>query len=424
MTRADQRAASLETAGSRLAVALGAIWLALAFILASLVPAQGGTPGNGPVLHVFWSVDCPVCIRQKPWLEGLEARFPGLQVMERELSRTDRHHALFREMAAERGVSATHVPTLMFGARAWVGDTPGQRAEIEAAIAAVLEGDAAAAAPDGGLRLPLLGEVDPAAAPLLGLTALIAFVDGFNPCSLWVLTLLLGMVIASGSRRRVAVVGVSFLLTTALIYGAFIAGLFSVLAFAFALPWVRWAVALFALGFGLVSIKDYFWYGRGVTFSIPEGQKPGIYQRLRRLRQQDMGTPALIGATVAMAAGIALVELPCTAGFPVIWSGILAERDVGGAGFAGLLAVYVLVYLSVELAIFAIAVSGMSLGRMGEDHGRALKLLGGAVMVALAGALALRPELMEDLTGTLGLFGAALALAVLVLLVHRRAMAG
>jgi hypothetical protein len=206
--------------------------------------------------------------------------------------------------------------------------------------------------------------------------------------------------------------------------GSFFAGLFSVLAFAFALPWVRWAVAVFALGFGFVSIKDYFWYGRGITFSIPEGQKPGIYERLRRLRQQDMNTPALIATTVAMAAGIALVELPCTAGFPVIWSGILAERDVGRASFAALLAIYVLIYLCDELVIFAVAITGMSLGRMGEHHGRALKLLGGALMVALAGALALRPEMMEDLTGTLVLFGAALGIAVVVMLVHRMKAAG
>ena len=409
----------LEAQCCRLAVAVVWGWLALVIILSSLAPAQADTRANGPVLHVFWSLNCPVCIRQKPWIEELEARFPGLRVVEMELSRSDQFHAVFQEMAEARGVSAAYVPTLMFGPHAWVGDTAAQRAEIEATIAAQLAGEDLAPRTGTSLRLPVLGEVDHAAASVLGMTLLIAFVDGFNPCSLWVLTLLLGMVIASGSRRRVAVVGVSFLLTTALIYGAFIAGLFSVLAFAFALPWVRWAVALFALGFGLVSIKDYFWYGRGITFSIPEGQKPGIYQRLRRLRQQDMSTPALIGATVAMAAGIALVELPCTAGFPVVWSGILADRGVGGASFLGLLAVYVLIYLSVELAIFGIAVTGMSLGRMGEQHGRALKLLGGAVMVALAGALALRPELMEDLTGTMILFGSALGLAGLVVLAHR-----
>lgn len=408
----------------RLAVVLAGVGLALALALSSSAPSQADTPGNGPVLHVFWSVGCPVCIRQKPWIEDLEVRFPGLQVEEMELSQTPRFQARFEEMAAARGVSASYVPTLMLGPRAWVGDTSTQRAEIEAGIAALLAGEEPVLDTTDSLRLPLLGSVDRAAASLLGLTVLIAFVDGFNPCSLWVLTLLLGMVLASGSRQRVAVVGITFLLTTALIYGAFIAGLFSVLAFAFALPWVRWAVALFALGFGVVNIKDYFWYGRGISFSIPEREKPGIYQRLRRLRQQPMTMPVLIGATVAMAAGIALVELPCTAGFPVVWSGILAERDVGRAGFVGLLGVYVLIYLSVELVIFAIAVTTMSLGRMGEGHGRALKLLGGAVMVALAGALALRPELMDDLGGTLWLFGSALGLAAVVLLAQRLKTAG
>lgn len=426
MTPTGSRAGLGRSLRGRLALLLAGVGLALALALAlpGQAPAKPDAPADGPVLHVFWSLGCPVCLRQKPWLEELEAGFPGLVVESVELSQTPSGPARFEAMAAERGVSASYVPTLMLGARAWVGDTPAQRAEIETAIAAVLEGQDPAPERAGSPRLPLLGRVDAAAAPLLGLTALIAFVDGFNPCSLWVLTLLLSLVVGSGSRQRVAVVGLSFLLTTALLYGAFIAGLFSVLAFAFALPWVRWAVALFALAFGLVNIKDYLWYGQGISFSIPEGQKPGIYQRLRGLRQQELNTPLLIAATVAMAAGIALVELPCTAGFPVVWSGILAERQVGGVVFGALLAVYVLIYLLDELAIFAIAFITMSLGRMEERHGRALKLLGGAVMVALAGALALRPELMDHLGGTLWLFGSALGLAAVVLVAERLKTSG
>jgi hypothetical protein len=403
--------------------AIARLWLALALWLACLAPVKADAVQEVPVLHVFWSLECPVCIRQKPWIDDLANRFDGLRVVEMELSESDRYHALFTEMAAERFIRPEQVPTLMLGGRAWVGDSPALRAEVEAAIEAALTGADPPPAEPATLRLPLVGELNPAAAHVLAVTVLIAFVDGFNPCSVWVLTLLLGMVIASGSRRRVAVVGVSFLATTALIYGAFIAGLFSVLAFAFALPWVRWAVALFALGFGLVSIKDYFWYGRGITFSIPEGQKPGIYQRLRRLRQMNMNALALSGATVAMAAGIALVELPCTAGFPVVWSGILAERGIGRAAFLGLLTVYVMVYLAIELTIFAVAIIGMNLGRMGERHGRVLKLIGGVVMVALAGGLALRPELMDDIGASVVLFGTALGLAALVAWVHHLAEA-
>jgi hypothetical protein len=121
-----------------------------------------------------------------------------------------------------------------------------------------------------------------------------------------------------------------------------------------------------------------------------------------------------------MAAGIALVELPCTAGFPVLWSGILTERGITGSTFLAALAVYVLIYLAIELAIFILAVTSMSLSRMGEHHGRALKLIGGIVMVALASALAIRPAMMEDLVASSALFAGALAIGALILFVRRR----
>lgn len=105
----------------------------------------------------------------------------------------------------------------------------------------------------------------------------------------------------------------------------------------------------------------------------------------------------------------------------MVWSGILADRGLtAGAGFRGFLALCVLIYLGVELVIFAVAVTGMSLGRMGEQHGRALKQIGGVVMVALAGALALRPALMEDLTASLLLFGGAVGVALAVLVLSGR----
>ena len=56
------------------------------------------------------------------------------------------------------------------------------------------------------------------------------------------------------------------------------------------------------------------------------------------------------------AAWLSQVELPCTAGFPVVWSSLLAESGVEGIAFAGLLAVYLLVYLAIEIAILAVAI--------------------------------------------------------------------
>ena len=393
-------------------------------------------------MHVFWGIGCPHCDNQKPFLDALEQRYPTLTLQRYEVSRSRAHHQLFGEMAREHGIRAGSVPTLFVAGRAWIGDSPTVRNEIVAAIEQQLHGAKAEALPPAPAReqatdeatgtaqpppasqqqsisLPLLGQVNLAVQPLVLSTALIALVDGFNPCSLWVLTLLLGLVLHSGSRGRIALVGITFLTTTALIYGAFIAGVFSVLNYVLYLSWVQWIVAGFALLFGLVNIKDYFWYKAGLSFTIADSHKPGIYKSIRGLLDQRLGGPGLVLATIIMASGIALVELPCTAGFPVVWSGLLAEQNVTGLAFIGLLALYLLIYLAIELVIFITALVTLRMGRFGEGHGRVLKLIGGAVMVALALVLVLNPELMNDVGGTLLVFVGAILASLAVMLLHR-----
>ena len=108
----------------------------------------------------------------------------------------------------------------------------------------------------------------------------------------------------------------------------------------------------------------------------------------------------------------------------MVWSGIVAERNVTGIAFLLLLAVYLVVYLLIELVVFTAALLTLRMKRFEEGHGRVLKLVGGTVMVALALVLVLNPELMNDITGTLVVFMGSILLATAVILVHRRATAG
>ena len=270
------------------------------------------------------------------------------------------------------------------------------------------------------INLPLIGSIDLSVQPLIFSTLMIAFVDGFNPCSIWVLTILLALVLHSGSRFRVLLVGLTFLFTTAAIYGAFIAGVFSILAFAAYLPWIYWIVALFALAFGAVNVKDYFWFKRGLSFTIDDKHKPGIFKGFRDLMTNGRSPLALVGATILMASGIALIELPCTAGFPVIWSSLLSANDVRGLEFLTLLAVYLLVYLGIELVIFGIAVVKLRIDRFQEDQGRFLKLVGGVIMIALALVLIAAPELMSNVGAAMGVFVLAFAVTGLIVVLHKR----
>ncbi|MBN2085755.1 MAG: hypothetical protein JW748_11085, partial [Anaerolineales bacterium] len=174
-----------------------------------------------------------------------------------------------------------------------------------------------------------------------------------------------------------------------------------------------------ALVFGLVNLKDYFWYKEGVSLTISDSKKPGIFQRMRNLMDPNLSFGSLLGGTVLLAAGTSLVEFSCTAGFPVIWTNMLVSQNAGTLTFVLLLLLYLLVYQVEAYFIFAAAVFSLQSSRIEEKHGRLLKLVGGTLMLTLAGVMLIRPSLMNDLGSSLIIFGIALAAVLLVLLLHR-----
>jgi thiol-disulfide isomerase/thioredoxin len=442
---------------------------------AAVAPDAAGTTARtvadgGPVVvHYFYGDGCPHCARQALELDAWEQRF-DVEIHRYEVWEDAANRALFQELAAAYGADASGVPTTFIGERVWIGFDEASAEQMRAVIAtcevqgcpdpvSVLDPAASPEVDEGGssptpegppgpdetpgsgevngsaggvdadgaaaeertvLSIPLLGTVDTEAMGLLPATGLIAFVDGFNPCSLWVLSVLLAMLLRTGSRRRIAIVGGAFLVTTAAVYGLFIAGVFGAMSYVGYLTGIRWAVALLALTFAVVNIKDYFAFKQGFSFTIPDRFKPRIYRGGRGLLDPERPLPAVAGAAVLMALGIALVELPCTAGFPVVWSGLLTDAGVGGAEFGGLLSVYLLIYLLDELVLFAAVVVTLRVTRFQEHHGQVLKLVGGMVMLALGVVLLVRPAIMNGLVGTLGVFFVAAALTAVVHLATRR----
>lgn len=262
------------------------------------------------------------------------------------------------------------------------------------------------------VTIPILGEVVLEEQSILVSTILIGLIDGLNPCSLWVLSVLLGLVIHAG-RKKAMLVGGTFLLVTASIYGLFIGGVLSVFEYIAHIDTIRIGVALFALGFALVSIKDYVTLGYGPSFSIPDSRKPDMYRRMRTAVQAD-GVASTLLATAIMAGGVALIELPCTAGFPIVWSNLVAVHDPAPGVYALLVSVYIAAYLIDELLIFGVVILTMTRISYGEKRGRVLKLFAGIVLFALGIAILVRPQLLESITETGGLFLVAAAMTILI----------
>lgn len=371
-------------------------------------------------LWFFWGDGCDLCETASIWLDDLNITYPDLVIHRKEVFLDQEEQNRYIQMMEERGMIASWVPGFILEDKVWEGFTENIADEIEQLVEDRLEYLTYGITYTGGafnggtISLGPFGEVEIYKQSLITATMLIALVDGFNPCSLWVITFLLAMILHTQSRGRIAVVGLTFLLVTAAVYGLFITGLFTALTAATQIGRIRVIVALLAMGFAALNVKDYFFFGQGPSLSIPDRFKPSIYRSGREITKQRPLLPAL-ALTAVFAAGVAVVELPCTAGFPALWTGLLSEAGLAGSSFIIFLLVYLLVYLLIEILIVFTAVVTMRITRLQETHGRKLKLIGGMFMAAIALVILIDPAIMERLTGSLYIIGGALIVSGLII---------
>jgi thiol-disulfide isomerase/thioredoxin len=425
--------------------------------------AQTATPVHPVTLYLFWGQGCPHCAAAKPYLEALPGQYPGLSLEAYEVFYDPHNNLVFNQVLDMLGLEQPAVPTIVIGPYYLQGYSEESQAAIEKVIQQCLvdgcsdvvsgplaSGEATASSviastitgqfADGEssetgqtssecseiggsdsnfIEIPILGYVDLSSLSLGVSTALIALVDGVNPCSIWALSMLLVITIHTGSRKKVFIIGMVFITVTALVYALFIAGLFSVLKLAGLITWMRVVVFIVAAILGLINIKDYFWFKQGVSLTIDDGKRTGILARMRKLLDTSQSTGSLIGATILLAAGVSLVEFSCTAGLPILWTNLLNAQGVTTATFILLLLLYLLIYQADELVLFFAAVTSLKASRVEEKHGRILKLGGGILMLTLAVVMLVNPALMNDLTSSLLVFAAVAGLFLLVLLIHR-----
>ena len=368
---------------------------------------------SGPVIVLFHGEGCPHCAAEREFLADLQGRHPEVVVEMHEVWYDAANRDLLRRTSERLGFEATGVPVTVIGDQVWIGFGATTAAEIESVVTSSDAGAAAASGSADGDRqtalvdVPIVGPVDLSSSSLLVSTLVIGFVDGVNPCSLWVLSLLLAIVLNHGSRRRVVLVGGVFLAVTAAMYAIYVGGLYSALDVVGGLSWIRWVVALVALAFGVLQLKDGIRPGVGPSLSIAPSQRPGIYQRIRHVADPGQGVAATLAGTVVLAVGVSLLETPCTAGLPLLWTSLLSAQDVSLTTAAALFAVYMTVFLLDELIVFTVAVLTLRAAKLQERHGRLLKLLSGSVLVCLAVAMIAVPEALDTVLGTVVVFGIA-----------------
>lgn len=241
------------------------------------------------------------------------------------------------------------------------------------------------------IKLPFFGEVSAHAVGMPAFTLAVGLVDGFNPCAMWVLLFLLSLLVNLRSRWKMATVAGCFILVSGLAYFAFMAAWLNVFAFVGLLRPVQVTLALLAITVGAIHIKDFFAFKQGITLSIPESSKPGIYARARRivLAENILGA---IGGAIVLAVLVNMIELLCTAGLPALYTAVLSMQQIPVWMNYAYLGLYIAAYMFDDTLMVVAAVATLGRPKMQERHGRWLKLLSGSVILALGIVMLWRPD--------------------------------
>jgi hypothetical protein len=370
----------------------------LVFLLA--VPATA----EAVDVYLFWRIGCPHCEREIEFLDRLAAANPDVKVHKLEVSGSRANADAMVEMATRLGVEAGSVPLTVIGGRVWSGyldDATTGRELADHVTECLATGcpSPALSLPERRpgpvlpevLQVPLIGEVSTANLSLPALTALLAAVDGFNPCAMWILVFLLGLLAGMKDRARMWALGIAFLAASAFVYLLVLTAWLNVLLLAGTMAFVRIAVGIVALAGGGYYLRE-FATNADMKCEVSAGERRRrILERLKQIAQQRDFAAALAGI-VLLAFAVNVVEFLCSAGIPAVFTQILALSSLSVWQYAGYLVLYVFVFMLDDLLVLVTALKTLEVTGLTTRYARWSNAIGGIALLAIGTLLIFRPQ--------------------------------
>lgn len=315
-----------------------------------------------------------------------------------------------KELARTQGTGVARVPAIFVGGQLILGYSEeagtdklirsalrGQRPKPAATdtLAGACEAEetalscAAAEAPEAkSFEIEFLGRtlsLDDVGLPAF--TLAMGLLDGFNPCSMWVLILMISLLAPLNDRKRMVAIAGTFVIVEGIAYFMFMAAWLNLFLLIGLSRISQLVIAAIAIVAGLLNVKDFWGVGKAISLSIPDRAKPGIYARMRAILHAENLAAAIVGVII-LGLLVQIVEFLCTSGFPALFTRILTLKQLDTASYYGYLLLYIAAYMLDDVIVLGIGVATLSRHRLQEKEGRWLKLISGLVMIGLGFYLA------------------------------------
>ena len=244
---------------------------------------------------------------------------------------------------------------------------------------------------DTKVKIPLLGTKE-AKDVSIGLSAiLIGAVDGFNPCAMWILLFLISMLLGMKNKKRIWILGITFLVSSALVYFLFLLSWLNLSVFLNKVLYIRVAISFFAVLFGVLQVVNFFFKKDDGCEVVGNKNRKRIIKSIQKIIKEKSFILAIFGI-ILLAASVNIIELLCSLGLPVMFTQILAINEVSKVGQILYSLLYVLFFMIDDIIIFIIAMKTLEIKAISNKYGKYSHLIGGLIMIIIGVLMVYKPE--------------------------------
>ena len=244
-------------------------------------------------------------------------------------------------------------------------------------------------------KLPILGKVNPRKVSLPLLSVVLGLVDGFNPCAMWILIFLITMLINTKDRKKMWVLGLTFILTSGLVYLGFMMTWLNLATFINQIIYVRIIIAAVAIIVGLFNLKKYV-EARSKDDGcdvVDNKKRKKIMTEIMKIAKEKSFIIAIIGI-IFLAASVNLIEMMCSIGLPLIFTQILSLNNLNTGSYALYMFLYILFFLLDDIVIFVIAMITFKVTGISTKYSKYAHLVAGLLTILIGLLLLINPSIL------------------------------
>lgn len=364
-------------------------------------------------LYFFESETCPHCHAEKEFLEKISPKYPNLKIHDFEVTKSRQNALLLQKVGKLLDANISGVPFTVIGDKYYVGFGEGTTDKIiEERIAFCSENscpDSVGASlgitneenpnekakqknegEDKDFNIPILGEITAKTVSLPLLTIALGFVDGFNPCAMWILIFLISLLIGMENRFKKWTLGFAFIFASAFVYFMFMSLWLNLIIFLGFILWIRISIGLVSLFGGAYGLKKGL--ETTMTCEVTSGNRQQkIFDKLKTVIHQESFVLALVGIVI-LAFLVNLVELICSAGLPAIYTQILALNNLNFIQYYLYILLYVFFFMLDDLIVFIVSMKALEITGITTKYSKLTRIIGGVLMIIIGILLIFKPE--------------------------------